>query len=370
MHKLRPSVLTCCIGFAFGISLHTYAQPQFSMFESTRRWAHGGTYSAASLADDTSRFNVATLSENKETFQLRVADADVFLSNNVVGLASDLADSLSSSDGFDVLRKFGDHFGERQALRLQLALFGIRVKGFDFEPFVVTRADMSFLHKTLPEASLMSDTYGGVSLSYGHALPWQNTAVGLAIRPMMRKTMSAHLSITELLDFLPPSSKSIDSLLVDASGSGIGVDLGATWKPKPNLRFGLMWQNIGDTQFSGDVKPPALKQRLNVGTSYRYTWKRLNWDSSADYQDITNSGEVPWLRHLHLGTEVGISYFTPDNDAGLAMGIHEGYLTMGAFVDAWLMRIEFANYGVEDGVAAGQLQNRFWALSVKSSFSF
>jgi NAD(P)-dependent dehydrogenase (short-subunit alcohol dehydrogenase family) len=55
------------------------------------------------------------------------------------------------------------------------------------------------------------------------------------------------------------------------------------------------------------------------------------------------------LRQLHLGLEFGRSFFSRDNDFGLQVGISEGYLTSGAFLDMWAVRMNLAYYAAELG---------------------
>ena len=49
------------------------------------------------------------------------------------------------------------------------------------------------------------------------------------------------------------------------------------------------------------------------------------------------------------------------------MGLHGGWLTLGTYINLYLMKLEIVNYGAELGEYAGQRGDRRWAFSLKSS---
>ena len=72
--------------------------------------------------------------------------------------------------------------------------------------------------------------------------------------------------------------------------------------------------------------------------------------------------EVPLGQRLNFGIE----FSWPMLD--VRGGFHQGYYTLGAGFDLWLMRVDAATYGGELGQYPGQLEDRRYMLQITFEF--
>jgi len=63
---------------------------------------------------------------------------------------------------------------------------------------------------------------------------------------------------------------------------------------------------------------------------------------------------------------MGIEFSWPVLD--VRGGFHQGYYSLGAGFDLWLMRVDAATYGVELGAYPGQLEDRRYMMQVTFEF--
>ncbi|XPS88223.1 uncharacterized protein Dvar_62420 [Desulfosarcina variabilis str. Montpellier] len=76
---------------------------------------------------------------------------------------------------------------------------------------------------------------------------------------------------------------------------------------------------------------------------------------AIDYMDLSqNVGEDnDWAKRLHMGIE-----FQLPKILSLRAGLNQGYGTVGATIDIWLVRLDFATYAEEVGAYSGQRSDR------------
>jgi hypothetical protein len=343
-----------------------------AVFVSPRAAGRGDTYVAAFDSNEATRFNPATLAESKSTFQLRFLQFDAVLGQNSFDTMSDLMKLSSVDDGLGFLRSFDDKFGKRQYLRGQLSTLAMRIKSFEFQLFGSNASWLELRDPTTPQAEFESDTFAGAQFSL--AMPLAPTlSLGATFRPMYRMYIRGQMSFTDIVEFAPPSETKFDDYAPLQSGLGYGGDLGLIWRPTPALRLGLTIQNIGDTAFENSDKtkvPPKLESVVNSGGLYRLKFGAWDLDLSAEMHDLMNRQGLNLTRLLHMGAEFGRSFYSKDHDVGVTTGIREGYLTAGAFVDAWAFRLDISNYAVELGETPGQRMDRRWAATLQSTMSF
>lgn len=343
-----------------------------AVFVSPRAAGRGDTNVAAFDSNEASRFNPATLAESKSTFQLRFLQFDAVLGQNSFDTMSDLVKLSSVDDGLGFLRSFDDKFGKRQYLRAQLSTLAMRIKSFEFQLFGSYASWLELRDPTTPQAEFESDTFAGAQFSL--AMPLSPTlSLGATFRPTYRMYIRGQMSFTDIVEFAPPSETKFEDYAPLQSGLGYGGDLGMIWRPTPALRLGLTIQNMGNTAFENSDKtkvPPKLESVINSGGLYRLKYGAWDLDLSAEMHDLMNRQGLNLTRLLHLGAEFGRSFYSKDHDVGVTTGIREGYLTAGAFIDAWAFRLDISNYAVELGETPGQRMDRRWAATLQSTMSF
>lgn len=227
-----PVFLRFAITFiSFFVTFSLFAKEQKRMLEATRFQGRGNTFVASFDSDDATKGNPATLAEpDKLVFQLRPAELDVFIGANSIDTISDLTKIDFANDGLlKVLDTFSDRFGKRQYLRNQFMPLGVRIFSLEISPFVANSNFIDMRVPAIPEVELESDTIMGTNIAYSYALAPKKLFLGLNVKPYYRYYIHGELAFSDVMDFLPPSSKQIDDVIPQRSGMGIAADLGLTW---------------------------------------------------------------------------------------------------------------------------------------------
>ncbi len=167
-------------------------------------------------------------------------------------------------------------------------------------------------------------------------------------------------------------------------GAGVGLDFGTLYQLNEQWNFGLMVADIFGTPVTYDqitsnniIKPETtdvINPRVNVGVAFRpknlYYWKnkflplKNHWVLAADVNDLTNTDEdlfgASFFKKLHLGAEYQTKMLS------IRGGFNSGYPTFGLGLDLWLLNLDYAFYGEELGIYAGQIVawNHMVALSI------
>lgn len=133
--------------------------------------------------------------------------------------------------------------------------------------------------------------------------------------------------------------------IVDNSAFGIGADLGALWRPKPDWWVGLTVNDFTSTLLAYDTgRKETITPTVKVGTSYRYTYRdfSLLGAFSSDLRFEGRKAEAQYYQGFisadnHYGMEVGYL------DKGFArVGFDAGNFTAGAGLKIAPVKIDFA----------------------------
>jgi hypothetical protein len=161
-----------------------------------------------------------------------------------------------------------------------------------------------------------------------------------------------------------------------SQGFGLGLDVG-TQMTLPGSGYptlGLVARNIGGTTYGSSVlslsnssvgAPAMLRTSYDAGLSYQSRFERTNmFTVAADYRDILNSTATETMRHVNVGSEIGVSkmlYFRAGMRSGYwtaGFGIHgkNASLELGSYAD----ELDDSGYhSEEDRRVAIQFGNRF-----------
>ena len=347
-----------------------YGAEQSRLLLSARNQARGGTFVAAFDSDEASRGNPAAMTDTNVSYQLRIAQLDAFLGDNSVASLSQLTTLGQQSSATSIIKTFSDKFGKRQYGRGQLAPMAMRFGNFEVMPFATTTNFIDLRDPALPEVTFLSDTLYGAVLAY--ALPLsKELSISASLTPATRSLYSGSIGLTDLIASIGQSSFRLDKLFDKSDGTYFGLGLGAIYRPSATFRLGVNVDNLGYANaFFGGSKPPALSQVVALGMVNRTDWKPWHLDQSLDLQDVVNPNKYNAMRLLHLGLELGRPYFTRDHDIGLGVGLNEGYLTSGGFLDIYIFRLTLSYYAMELGEYPGQRKDRRWGASILSSLTF
>jgi hypothetical protein len=344
--------------------------------ESARAYGRGGTYIAAYESDEATFLNPATLAEpNGKTVQFRWAQLDGFVGENTVDTISEIADiKPGQTSPVSLLQQFSDKFGKQQYLRFQAAPLGIRILSFDMAPFFSTSNWIDMRVPTTPETWIHSDTFAGANFSLAMGFGKQ-FYVGITARPFFRTLFDTDLAFAEIMEFEPMGDLKAADVFKLYSGAGVGFDVGTIFTFGKGYRLGMKVADLGGTGYSLSTtdsadQPPIIQPNLSMGIMKRLDYKPWRLDWAVDMQDIMNPDDISYLRTFQGGIELGRAYRTLDNDMGVTLGLHEGYLCFGAFIDMWLVRLDALSYAVEIGEIPGQRQDRRTAFTARSSLYF
>jgi len=353
--------------------MRAQATEQSRTLESTRFLGRGNTFVAALDSDEATRANLSTLAEpDKLRFQLRWFQIDAMVGKNTTNMITDMTKLSGTSSVVSFLQSFRDRSGERQSFRAQVSPLAVRILSFELAPFGLTTnfVDMRNLG-TLPEVSIESNSMAGATAAFAMNFA-KDFSVGVGIRPHVRYYIGGSLGFADIADFLPPSSREITDVIPMRSGTGLGVNLGGTWRLHPKMRLGLTVDDLGYTGY-GAGGPPPIKQSINLGYFWRVYEMAKAWttDLFFDLHDVMNESDEDYIRHLHMGAEFGRRYFSRDNDFGVVVGVNEGYFTGGLFADLLFLRLDASVYSVESGYYAGQRDNDVrYSFSARSTMTF
>lgn len=350
-----------------------FADEQSWLFDSPRSLGRGRTFVAAHDSDEASFLNPASLSEADVSFQIRPTQADFMVGSNTLSTISDITTLLNSNiDLLSLLNIFDKKFGQRQYLKGQASFLNFRIGSFELTPFTSNSSWLEINTPTSPQAEWNVDSVAGSSMSIGLPIS-KELSFGLTLRYFYRWYIEGNVAFVDLLEFINPDNFSITTLSPLVGGTYLSGDLGLIWKNSSGLRLGMTIRNIGDASAVNTFKntPPAYKQNISTGLLYRMKLASLlNLDYYLDIHSMTNRQGLSLLRLINTGFELGSSILSRDHDYGLLLGVNEGYISMGSFMDLYFIRLDLVNYGVELGHSPGQKLERRWALSARTSLTF
>jgi hypothetical protein len=346
-----------------------FGEENTRFIESVRFRGRGNTFVAAFDSDEATRANPATLRQGPVQFQLRPLQFDGFIGSNAISMVSDLTNVAQSADtsATKVLQAFTDHFGKRQYIRAQGNFRSCRIKSFEFSPFFTSHAFVDMRIPSTPTLELEAEYANGLNMAWAMALS-NSVEFGINLKYMNRATYHGEAAFADVLDVVDVQSKTLTDVFESRQGTQAGADLGLIWHPTKESRYGMTIENVGYTGNIGSTgKLPlrAIRQNVSLGWLRRFGSGPWYGDLSVDAQDIINSPILDPMRQLHLGLEWGRRYVSRDLDIGFQLGMNEGYLSSGLFLDLWALRLHMAYYAVELGEYSGQRKDRRWAFGAQ-----
>jgi len=313
----------------------------------------GGAFTAVADDENALFYNPAGLAEIS-TVQVGIVNPLVEASKNTVDFINDIQDADLDDTGevADLLRDYlGEHLHARAALYphvgLNIAGYGVMVAGL-----AQVSLDAEVHNPTWPElqADFVRDL--GVMGGVGARLPLSGLRVGAALKFIERE------SLNETYNAVDIASDDFDNQVEDdyQSGSGVGLDLGAIYRLPfvhvVDLDVGLAVVNLPKMNM-GDAKD--IETEANLGLAAKKGFAGFDLIGAVDFMDITHSqsADPDNMKRLHMGLELQLPAIL-----AVRAGINQGYLTAGATLDFWVLRLDAATYAEEMGSHAGQKADR------------
>lgn len=177
-------------------------------------------------------------------------------------------------------------------------------------------------------------------------------SLGVAFKFINREGLSDQFDLfgTTLLNKINSGATDLASLkqaLGYSKGKGYGADIGAEYAiSSGNSLFtsGISILDVGNTRFrktqgTGDV--PYQEMSINTGAAFKQDFGIFDYTLSADFRPINQT--IDFSRKFHFGTEIGLPLVTA------YAGWSEGYVSYGASVKFWPVKLTAGFYGVEIG---------------------
>lgn len=356
------TVFTVMVLCLIGSGLSVMAEPYPYVFRGIRPLGMGNAFTA--IADDENAvfYNPAGISKMSK-LNFGVVNPVVGISDKMVDLMSDAQD-INQDDTGEVADLLRDYIGEHQHFTAALYPY----VGFNVADIGVVVAGLAkgmvnadVRDPVWPEAHVEMITDYGVLGGAGLKVPFPKVAglrAGGALKVLSRESLDEVYTATDLAasDF---SDRLEDDLV---SGSGMALDFGIMY----DLRFvpvfdttaALVVQNIPEMDMD-DAED--IKTQFHVGLGLQKSLGAFEFLGALDIRDITgNIGEDDDIgKRIHLGAELKLP-------AVLAVraGFSQGYLSAGATVDIWVVKLDFATYAEEVGAHAGQRMDRRYVMQV------
>lgn len=152
------------------------------------------------------------------------------------------------------------------------------------------------------------------------------------------------------------------------AGSFFASDLGFIWftKNRTNTKFGLTVANVGGTTITPELEGVAMedfKQTINVGVSTNASIRSKALKVHVDYKDLTGAIYEKGYQRVNIGSEISLRGW-----AGVLFGLHQGYPTMGAYIDTRFIRFDVGSYTEELGSHPGHRPDARFYLRLVAGF--
>ena len=345
--------------FVLGSGYDIMAKQYPSLYKGVRPLGMGGAFTAVADDENALFYNPAGLSEIS-TFQIGVFNPLIEVSKKSIDLVQDIGDTDLDDTGevTDLLR---DYVGEHQHIRA--ALFphvgfnafnaGVMIGGLGQGVI-----DADIRNPVWPEAHLDLITDYGLLGGAGLKLPVTGLRAGAALKYINRESLSEIYTATDI------AAEDFENRLEDDmhSGSGLSADIGAIYRLPFvsifDLNVGLVIQNIPEMDMG---KATDIKTQVNTGLSIEKSFAAFTLVGALDYRDIFNAIEEDddRAKRTHLGAELRfLKVFS------VRAGLNQGYPSLGATLDLWVLRLDFATYGEEAGAYAGQREDRRYVAQI------
>ncbi len=323
---------------------------------SVRALGMGNAYTAIVNDGDSIFYNPAGLAKMTG---FRWTIIDPALGTDAIDSYQDYIDLASEND--DVSQIINDLYGEDMTVYSGAkSLFSIG--SFAFGAYGVVDGNFLINNPVFPNIRTNYRVDYGFVAGGGLNLVPDMLDVGFQARRVTRQGGQIPIGVSTIATL---NSESIQNEF-NRTGIGYAFDFGATLSfpgaLKPTVSF--TWRDMGNTSFepTGDaLAPRPVEQEQIIGLGLTYESLLMDIRPTIDYRFLNDT-------EMQLGKKInmGIEFSWPVLD--VRGGFHQGYYSLGAGFDLWLMRVDAATYGVELGAYPGQLEDRRYMMQVTFEF--
>ena len=329
------------------------AKPYPRFFQGVRPMGMGGAFTAVADDENSLFYNPAGLSAIS-TLNVGILNPMVDISENSIELVGDANDTDMDDTGevADLLKQYA---GENQHFRMSLfphVGFNVADIGVMIGGLAQANLDSEIRNPVWPEAHVDFAIDYGLVGGVGAKIPFQDLRLGAALKIITRESLQEVYTATDIAD-----DNFEDNFEDDLStDTGIALDIGTIYTlpfiESIQTDIALAIQNLPTMEFGDDMD---VKTQANAGIALKKSFLKFSLTGAIDYLDLTNNiGEDDdWTKRLHMGIEFKLPLVL-----SLRAGLNQGYGTLGATVDVWFIRFDFATYAEEVGAHSGQRSDR------------
>ncbi|MBS1961173.1 MAG: hypothetical protein JST04_03075 [Bdellovibrionales bacterium] len=323
------------------------AEMSRSLLRSPEALAMGGAYTAIVEDRDAAFYNPAGVAAY-DHLSVHYVNVDPTVSNWVVSGWKTLQD-LKTVNGSTVNRFMGQNvFVQGTASTAVLA------PGFALIGLYDVQGALYAKNQAFPKIEYGYQTTSGVQAAWGFSVKdgrmrgkgkhnddflneWR---FGIGAKYLARQGGYRLLSATELLQL---NQNTDASTFIGGKGSGYGGDLGVQriqrLTPTTSAYFGASYLNIGDVTFGNGADP--IRGDFSIGTGLKFKQGLANVTVAYDIQQLNNSSSFG--KKQNFGAKLGLPLLD------IYAGLHQGFLTYGAAIDVWILRVAATVYREENG---------------------
>ena len=339
--------------FAHAGTLYNYPY----LYKGIRSLGMGGAFTAVGKDADALFYNPAGLYDMG--FQLALINPLIEVDQNVTSLAGDAQTAMKKDTETERTAALTDLISKNmgKALHGKVSLFPhVAVKNFAVGVVGQGMVD-GRLHNPLSSQGAVEVSGGyeyGPVAGFSIKPPLTGLRIGAGAKYISNSWYEKQITIVDI------AGQNIDPTKDMLSKSDFSLDVGllydlpdtpfiSIFKP----RLGLSVLDITDLDFQTGGVGRKIPMRTNLGISINPSIPFLADTTLAlDYQDITGAykqDNSTWKR-MHMGAEVGILR----RHILLRAGINQGYPSIGAALDIWILKLAYAYYTEEMGAYSGQ----------------
>jgi hypothetical protein len=335
------------------------------------RWTHYGTRPLAmgnayvGVADDFNSlfYNPAGLAR-LPSWSMEIMNPSFGVGANTLSTINDvtsLANSNAASSGGQtavqqVLSTFDSLSGKPQYVNIGLTPhlvfpgFGFGL-GIDVGGTLVAHRD--------PSASVEAGANIIVPFTYAKSMLEDRLSLGASLKGVFKTGVDRDFSLADISAFTKNDTTNSESKSDNFkdylnSGRGFGVDVGLLFTPVKTMEptMGLSITDVGGTPLTATSdlygKPKPRDPAVNTGISVKPVKSgNMYVMTSVDAHAINQP--MHFSKKLNLGSELGLGKVLK-----FQLGLHQGELSGGFQLDAWLLILRFATYAEQLGPTAGE----------------
>ena len=339
------------------VTLESHGRELFEYAQSIRALGMGNAYTAVVNDGDSLFYNPAGLG--------RSTGVNLTLVNLKLGLNGEEAHNTVqkvSSSSAEGIERFSELYGEKLWLglggrsTLTIPHFGLGVYSSGF-------ADIELKDPILPYFDINYLNDDGLVVGGAFTIG-PKSYFGINAKRVNRSGASQAFGVSS---FINGDTEQIVTSL-NKKGTGYGVDLGFSWEVPAGFRpvISAVWKDVGTTTFvsaPGSERPPRIQDEQILGIAAGFDTTFLGLTTAIDFKHL-NSSQENIGKKIHAGLEVDLPFID------IRGGFSQGYHSLGASIDLFLLQLDMAYYGVELGEYAGQDEGRRYQIALTMDLGF